>query len=216
MACLYTDMYATLNSEQKTFVDRACRALQHQVTRREALLNGTPVPAIPSDERYLHLQARGGRGKSYVTRCIIAKALSMRLMVCVSSFAGIAAILLPHGQTCHKTYGLPLETTEFVPSSLTTRSAQGLLLAEAALHIVDEADCLHKHLFTAASEVTTRCVNEKWGIKCGLPFGGAAVLLAADKHQSLPITRVSKVPCAHVTIPPQPPPPAGRASHTGT
>jgi hypothetical protein len=70
----YEAMYATLNGEQRAFVDRACRALQHQVARKEALRQGLPEPDIPNDERYLHLQARGGRGKSYVTKCHAAPA----------------------------------------------------------------------------------------------------------------------------------------------
>ena len=181
-------MYRTLNSEQWAFVDLACKSLQHQVERKEALKQGKPLEHIPDHERYLHLQARGGRGKSYVTRCIIAKALHLRLISCVSSFAGIAAILLPLGQTCHRTYGLPLDTSTFIPSTLTTRSAQGQRLAACSLHIVDEVESLHKHLFTAASEVTTRCVNDRYGCDDNLPFGGAMVILLGDKHQSLPIT----------------------------
>ena len=185
----FTAMYETLNPEQRAFVDKACRGLQHQVARREALKNRTPVPDIPDNERYFHLQARGGRGKSYVTKCIIAKALHLRLIPCVSSFAGIAAILLPMGQTCHRTYGLPLDTSGPAPSSLTTRSAQGLRLGETALHVIDEADCLHRHLFESASSVTSRCVKDRYGVATAKPFGDAMVLLLADKHQSLPITK---------------------------
>ena len=185
----FTDMYATLNPEQRAFVDKACIGLQHQVARREALKDRRPLPPIPDSERYFHLQARGGRGKSYVTKCIIAKALHLRLIPCVSSFAGIAAILLPLGQTCHKTYGLQLDTSAPAPSSLTTRSAQGLHLGESSLHVIDEADCLHRHLAEAASAVTTRCVNDRYDTHVATPFGGAMVLLVADKHQSLPITK---------------------------
>jgi hypothetical protein len=185
----YDAMYDTLNPEQRAFVDKACKGLQHQVARREALKNRTPVPDIADDERYFHLQARGGRGKSYVTKCIIAKALHLRLIPCVSSFAGIAAILLPLGQTCHRTYGLPLDTSGPAPSSLTTRSAQGLRLAEASLHVIDEADCLHRHLFESASSVTSRCVKDRYDVVTAKPFGDAMVLLLADKHQSLPITK---------------------------
>jgi hypothetical protein len=182
-------MYETLNHEQKAFVDKACKCLQHQVVRREALKNRTPLPDIPDSECFLHLQARGGRGKSYVTKCIIAKALHLRLIPCVSSFAGIAAILLPLGQTCHKTYGLSLDTSNPAPSTLTTRSAQGAHLAETSLHIIDEADCLHKYLAEAASSVTARCVKDRYGVTSNKPFGGAMVLLVADKHQTLPICK---------------------------
>lgn len=199
----FQDMYATLNSEQKEFVDRAVRALRHQVARMEALKNGDPPPVIPDDERFLHLQARGGRGKSYILRCIISKALALGVIPSVSSFAGVAAVLLPLGATSHKVYGLALETADFVPSTLTTRSAQGNHLALCGLHIIDEADCLHKNLFRAASEVTTRCHRDKFGGDSDLPFGGAMVILSADKHQSLPITKVSARPGP--SLPPPPP-----------
>lgn len=82
-------------------------------------------------------------------------------MVCVSSFAGIAAILLPLGQTCHRTYGLPLDVQEKRSSILTTRSAGGRRLAHASVHIIDEFECFHKNLFEEASAVTTRCVNDQ-------------------------------------------------------
>jgi hypothetical protein len=185
----FTDMYSTLNPEQKAFVDKACTGLQHQVARKEALQAGRPPPAVPDSECYLHLQARGGRGKSYVTKCIIAKALHLRLIPCVSSFAGIAAILLPLGQTCHKTYGLQLETSAPAPSTLTTRSAQGRHLAESSLHVIDEADCLHGNLFEAAASVALRCVKDKYATAGDQPFGGAMVVLVGDKHQTLPITK---------------------------
>jgi hypothetical protein len=38
-----TAMYQTLNPEQSAFVDKAYRCLQHQVARREALKNRTPL-----------------------------------------------------------------------------------------------------------------------------------------------------------------------------
>ena len=185
---LHRKMYATLNEEQVKFVDVALQGLEHQAARMRALREGTVVPDTPQPNcNNLHLQARGGRGKSYVNICIIAKALSMGLMVSVSAFSGVAAILLPHGQTCHRTYGLMLEVNEPQPSMLTTRCAQGGVLAHTALHILDECDALHKNLFIAASDVATRCVNEKWGQDSTEPFGGAMVILSGDKHQCLPV-----------------------------
>ena len=81
------------------------------------------------------------------------------------------------------------DTSTPAPSSLTTRSAQGLHLAEAALHIIDECDCLHKHLFEAASDVARRCVNARWDIASTKPFGGAMAFILGDKHQTLPISK---------------------------
>ena len=186
---LFDAMYETLNGEQKVFVDKCCRALQHQVARKEALKQDLPEPSIPDEERFLHLQARGGRGKSYVTKCILAKALHLGIIESVSSFAGIAAILLPMGRTCHQTYGLMLDTSAPGHSTLTTRSAQGKHLGECFFHVIDEVECLHQHLFNAASEVTTRCVNARWGTSTDLPFGGSMVLILGDMHQGLPISK---------------------------
>ena len=189
-AALHSDMYATLNREQLQFVDRAVAGLLYQEQRMRALREGGEVPDPPEpNSRYLHLQARGGRGKSYVNMCIIAKALSLGLMVSVSAFSGVAAILLPHGQTCHRTYGLLLDVSEPQPSMLTTRSAQGLALAHTALHIIDECDYLHRNLFIAASDITTRCVNAVWRQSSEEAFGGAMVVVSGDMHQSLPVIR---------------------------
>jgi hypothetical protein len=186
---LFDAMYKTLNGEQRAFVDKCCRALQHQVMRKEALRQDQAEPHIPDEERFLHLQARGGRGKSYVTKCVLAKALHLGIIESVSSFAGIAAILLPMGRTCHQTFGLPLDTSGQVHSVLTTRSAQGKHLGECFFHVIDEVECLHQALFNAASEVTTRCVNARWGTTTDLPFGGSMVLILGDMHQGLPISK---------------------------
>ena len=185
----FTELYATLNAEQREFADAALAGLAHQKARMDALAEGRPVPPLPAGTNaFFHLQARGGRGKSYVTKCIIAKALSMGLVVVVSAFSGVAAVLLPGGQTCHRTYGLMLDVSEPLPSPLSTGSAQGKLLGVAALHVIDEVECLHRYLFEAAVDVSTRCVNAVWGTATKEPFGGAMALISGDWHQTLPIT----------------------------
>jgi hypothetical protein len=185
----FTALYAALNPEQKGFADDAIKGLQYQAVRLAALKRGDRVPELPQGTtRCFHLQARGGRGKSFVTKCVIAKALAMGLVVCVSAFTGVAAILLPRGQTCHKAYGLPLDVSQPTPSSLSTGMAQSKLLAVAALHVIDEVECLHRYLFDAASEVVVRSVNAFWRAREQGPFGGSMVLISGDYHQTLPIT----------------------------
>jgi len=187
-ATSYASMYSTLNPEQAAFVTKAVEGLQYQVARKAALEAGTAPPQIPHPLRFMYLQARGGRGKSYVTKCVIYKAIQLGLLPAVSSFCGVAAILIPLGQTCHRTYGLPLSSSEPAPSSLTTRSAQGQVLANTYLHIIDEIGCFHKYHFEASASVSARCVQEKFGTGGELPFGGAMVLAVGDYHQTLPIT----------------------------
>lgn len=183
-------LYAALNIEQKAFADNAFKGLDFQQLRISALLRGERAPELPPGvTRCFHLQARGGRGKSFVTKCVIAKALSMGLVVVVSAFTGVAAILLPRGLTCHKTYGLPLDVSQPQPSSLSTGMAQAKLLAVTALHVIDEVECLHRYLFEAASDVVVRSVNKFWPIaRTRDTFGGAMVLISGDWHQTLPIT----------------------------
>jgi hypothetical protein len=138
---LFNSMYVQLNEEQKRFVDVAVKGLEYQVVRMGALMEEEEVPAPPHNLPSLHhLQARGGRGKSFVNSCLIAKALSMGLLVSCSAFTGVAAIILRRGQTCHRTYGLQLDVSEPQPSTLTTRSVQGKRLAYTALHVIDEVD----------------------------------------------------------------------------
>jgi hypothetical protein len=185
----FKEMYATLNAEQKVFADKAIEGLQYQALRMAALREKKPLPPVPAENRrYFHLQARGGRGKSYVTKCVIAKALSMGLAICVSAFTGVAAILLPRGQTCHRAYGLMLDVSEPLPSPLPTGSSQGIQLGLAALHVIDEVECLHRYLFEASVDVTKRCVNSMWQTHTEDPFGGAMVIISGDWHQTLPIS----------------------------
>lgn len=81
-----------------------------------------------------------------------------------------------------------LDVSEPLPSPLSTGSAQGKLLGVAALHVIDEVECLHRYLFEAAVDVSTRCVNAVWGTATKEPFGGAMALISGDWHQTLPIT----------------------------
>ena len=186
---IFTALYAALNPEQKRFADDAIKGLEHQAMRIDALKRGVRAPDLPpGTTRCFHLQARGGRGKSFVTKCIIAKALAMGLVVMVSAFTGVAAILLPRGQTCHKAYGLPLDVSQPTPSTLSTGMAQAKLLAVASLHVIDEVECLHRFLFEAASDVVVRSINAFWNVREQGVFGGSMVLLSGDYHQTLPIT----------------------------
>ena len=186
---LFNSLYVQLNEEQKRFVDLAVKGLEYQVVRMGALMEGEEVPAPPHNLTSLHhLQARGGRGKSFVNSCLIAKALSMGLLVSCSAFTGVAAIILRRGQTCHRTYGLQLDVSEPQPSTLTTRSVQGKRLAYTALHVIDEVDSFHRYLFEASSEVTRLCVKDLFRHQSAQPFGGAMVVVSGDWHQTLPIT----------------------------
>jgi hypothetical protein len=163
-----------------------------QVERADALKAGSELPDIPDGERCLHLQARGGRGKSFVCSALIAKALSLGLVVQVSSFSGVSALLLPRGTTAHRTYGLPLQVATAAPSTLTTRSAQGQRLAHCAVHFIDEIESLHRLLFECASDVSTRCamdVFDRDDAALKKSFAGAMVVVVGDRHQTTPVIK---------------------------
>jgi hypothetical protein len=188
-------MYNSLNVEQKEIMDSLKGALDHEAAYVAAERAGSALPPRPSGlQRYIHVQARAGRGKTHLTLCAIAYARSLSLAVCVSSFTGVAASLLPGGITAHKQYGLPLDSSimEPRPSSLSTNSLQGQFLRATSFHVIDEIESLHRVYFEEASRITTLCALQDDCSSAAAaaelpPFAGAVVLLTGDLHQTLPI-----------------------------
>lgn len=194
-AALYSSMYNSLNVEQKEIMDSLKGALDYEAANLAAERAGSPPPPPPSGlQRYTHVQARAGRGKTHLTLCAIAYARSLSLAVCVSSFTGVAASLLPGGITAHKQYGLPLDSSimEPRPSTLSTNSLQGQFLRATSFHVIDEIESLHRVYFEEASRITTLCALQDDCSSAAAaaelpPFAGAVVLLTGDLHQTLPI-----------------------------
>lgn len=82
--------YEQLNQKQKEILDIIL----------DSLINDS------SEKRCFYIDGPGGSGKTFIYTTIYYLAKLRKKHVCTMAFTGIAATLLPHGKTIHKTFGL--------------------------------------------------------------------------------------------------------------
>ena len=107
---------------------------------------------------------------------------------CASS--GIAATLLPKGQTAHSAFQIPIENLN--PEStcqIGGRSGKAELMRRISLIVWDEAFMTHRFGFEAVARTLRKLRNNE-----SLTFGGAVLLILGDLRQTLPVLpRASRV-----------------------
>ncbi|GBP88196.1 ATP-dependent DNA helicase pif1 [Eumeta japonica] len=99
---------------------------------------------------------------------------------CVA-FTGIASILLPHGRTSHKIFGLRVPLTPDSASSIKPNSSKARQLAEIDIFLMDEAPMLPKYGLQNIDQLLRSVGNPD------LPFGGKMMVLGGDFRQCLPV-----------------------------
>lgn len=143
------------------------------------------MAAITQDSHTAHffLQGVGGTGKTflYTTLCHHFRAQD-KIVLCVAS-SGIAAELLPDGQTSHSQFQIPLNIHQDSTTMIIGTSQAANLMRRAALIIWDEVSMQHKHCFEAVHQ--TLCDI------CGSTalFGGLPAILDRDFAQILPVVK---------------------------
>jgi hypothetical protein len=107
------------------------------------------IMAVDTDPQMAHfyLQGPGGTGKTflYKTLCYYFRGQG-KTVLCVASI-GIAALLLPQGQTSHSQFKIPLELNELSISSISKQSALARMLQHLDLIIWDKVPIQHKYCF---------------------------------------------------------------------
>ncbi|XP_063981011.1 ATP-dependent DNA helicase pif1-like [Diachasmimorpha longicaudata] len=128
-----------------------------------------------------YIDGPGGSVKTFVytTRYHLLKSKGKK--ICTMAFTGIAAILLPHGKTVHKTFGMPVPIFSDSVSHFKCQSKDAKYLKEADIFIWDEAPMAPRY----ALELIDRTLRDF--MKSDLPFGGKIMLLVGDFRQLLPV-----------------------------
>lgn len=101
------------------------------------------------------------------------------------AFIGIAATLLPHGKTVHKTFGLPVPLYHDSNSSLKAQSKEAQYLRETDVFFWDEAPASPRYALEIADRTLRNFAN------IDKPFGGKIMVLGGDFRQTLPIMKNS-------------------------
>jgi hypothetical protein len=143
------------------------------------------------------IDGKAGRGKSWVTRCITARARlgdfqtsppapdSPRIVMIVAS-TGVAALDHDRGMTAHSTFQIPCnehgEEVVECECGVGDSSARAELIKAADLLIWDELPMQHRLHVEAVDRLLRRLRG-----KPDMPFGGITVVGAGDFRQTVPV-----------------------------
>ncbi|XP_043463735.1 uncharacterized protein LOC122499439 [Leptopilina heterotoma] len=94
---------------------------------------------------------------------------------------GGSAILLPHGKTLHKTFGMPVPLFSDSVSNFKSQSKDAEYLKQVDVFIWDEAPMAPRY----ALELIDRTLRDFMNVD--LPFGGKVMVLGGDFRQLLPV-----------------------------
>lgn len=125
----------------------------------------------------------GGSGKTYLYETLIKYMRGKNVNVYPLATTGIAATLLPGGNTVHSGFKLPLQITETTVCNLTPRMSLYHSIRESKLIIIDEISMLSKFALIAID----RLLKEM--MKNDNPFGGKVFVVGGDFRQTLPVVK---------------------------
>lgn len=126
----------------------------------------------------------GGSGKTFLYNTLYYLAKGKGKNICTMAFTGIAATLLPHGQTMHKAFGLPVPIYSDSNSSITAESTEAIKLLSYDLFLIDEAPAAIRYIY----EIMDRVLRYITG-KNDKTFGGKICVAGGDFRQTLPIQK---------------------------
>lgn len=119
-------------------------------------------------------------GKTFLYNALTSALRGQGKTVLPVAWTGIAAMLLPGGQTCHTGFRLPLDLQPDTTCQLTTKEKERLLRTDVI--IWDEASMADKFALETVDR-TLRDITQNDGV----PFGGKVVVLGGDFRQVLPV-----------------------------
>lgn len=117
--------YERLNEQQKQIVD--------------VVLNKYEQNAKKAVVESFYIDGSGGYGKTYIYTTLCSLLKNKNKKVCTMAFTGIAATLLPHGRTVHKTFGLPVRLHPDSCSNIKASSKEAAYLNNVDVFIWDKA-----------------------------------------------------------------------------
>jgi len=172
---LFDSMWEKLNQEQVACFNAIVAAVESH--------EQCPQQQVPSGAFFLHGPA--GTGKTFLYNCLCSHFRAQgKIVLCVAS-SGIAAQLLPAGQTAHSRFKIPLSNDPNAVCNITRNSYLGDLILRTSLSIWDEVPMQHKACF----EAVNRTFNDVCNSGDRPLFGGIPTVLGGDFAQILPVIR---------------------------
>ena len=128
------------------------------------------------------LNGHGGTGKTFLYKVLCSKFRSEGVIVICVASSGIAALLLPLGQTAHSTFKIPIDTLhEDSVCNIPKNSQHTNLLRMAKCIIWDEVGAQKRHAVEALDRTLRDIRNDNRA------FGGLTTLFGGDFQQTLPV-----------------------------
>lgn len=111
--------------------------------------------ADPHGDNFFYLVAPGGCGKTFVYGGLLQECRQRDIPTVAASMTAIAALLLPGGDTVHKTFGIrPRSKTDGTERScLEAVSSQGQILLQSRLLVIDEVSMMSAWQVTLIDEL---------------------------------------------------------------
>ena len=166
------DLLSTLNEEQRETFD----------TINQSVIN--------NEGKCFFVEGAGGCGKTTVAKALLHATRSRREIAIACASSGIAATLLPKGQTAHSAFKIPVEGLDADSTcNVGGLSGRAKLLRQVKFIVWDEAFMIHRYGFEAVSRTLQHLRNNK-----KLILGGCTLLILGDLRQTLPVLpRASRV-----------------------
>jgi ATP-dependent DNA helicase PIF1 len=145
------------------------------------------------------MDAPGGTGKTLIfdTLYNISKVSEIQEKVVCVALTGIAATLLPKGQTVHSAFKVPIPTLESSTCGLRSQGSGRVRMRNCKLLVWDKAPMSHRYVL--------KCVN--WLFQDIMQnqdlFGGKVLLLGGDFLQTLPVVQGATLTSSLTCILPQ-------------
>ena len=176
----YENMRSTMNTEQLFLINTLNAELADIKNKNTA--------------KCYFIDAPGGTGKTYCLNAFIHHCLSLKLNIIVTSYAGVAALLLKNGRTAHSQFKFPLNQSMADCSLGTLKATEplGKQLYWADVIFLDELTMMHKLLFEL---LHNNCIDLHHRHHPELkrtfhtPFAGKLIIGAGDPRQCLPIKK---------------------------
>ncbi|KAK3911682.1 ATP-dependent DNA helicase PIF7 [Frankliniella fusca] len=160
---------------------------EEQQTVFDAIMDAVRVPdSQVINHRGFAVMAPAGCGKTVLFSKLLATCRADGMPAIACAVTAIAALLFVDGETCHKTFGIPIRgrTSGEERSFLENSSEEAEKLRKARLILIDEVYMLSAEQAILIDELLRMVMG-----KPNLLFGGKCVVFGGDMAQVLPVIR---------------------------
>lgn len=128
----------------------------------------------------------GGTGKTFLYRALFANIRSKGFVALATASSGVAASILPGGQTAHSRFKIPIDIDETFTCNISKQTSLATLIQDSKLIVWDEVSMAKRKMIEVLDILLKDLMNTN------ILFGGKVVVFGGDFRQTLPIVRSGK------------------------